>query len=201
MSNHQPRTATTQPSVTYPRGTGRVGVDRQAQPEHPAADRSQGDDRHSGDLTHPRMQPSDLELYPPEDSRVRRRNQQLEFEEQCRYFQEIDAARRGGRPDADMIYAVPNSNVAGLKVGQKLVASGLRRGYPDINVDAPRVVNGFTYHGLRIEMKQAGGVLSDVEADQLAWHERLRDAGYKVAVCFGWREALAVTRDFLGWSG
>ncbi len=184
MSNNSERSIATKAVVNYPRGSGRWVASGESLQESQTAVKSQA---------------PDLELSPPENNRVRRRNQQLEFEEQHRYFQEIDLALREGKPEADMIYAVPNSNVAGLKVGRKLVASGLRRGYPDINVDAARVVNGFPYHRLRIEMKQATGVLSDVATDQREWHERLRDAGYKGAVCFGWREALAVTSEYLAW--
>ncbi len=146
------------------------------------------------------------ELSPSPDKKVQRRNQQIEWGEQCTYFAQLRARidpdtgyAEPGWDGADMIYAVPNSNVAGVAVGKKLVQSGLRRGYPDINVDVPRADGARSYHGLRIEMKRPQGVMSDVKKHQRDWHERLRDHGYKVCVCFGWREAWEVTAEYLGW--
>ena len=143
---------------------------------------------------------SNLELSPCPDTKVRGRNNQFEFQEQVTYFCQVDAAVLRGMHGADMIYAVTNSNVAGAGVGAKLVKSGLRKGYPDINIDVPMRCGEVAYHGLRIEMKKAAGVPSDVGAEQREWHDRLRRQGYKVAVCFGWFEALAVTENYLGWA-
>lgn len=149
----------------------------------------------------------DLELTPPPDKKAERRCRQIEFAEQSAYFAQVNrrldpAELAHGRfvalpdwPGADMIYAVPNANVAGRNVGAKLIQGGLRRGYPDINIDVPRA----PYHGLRIEMKRPAGVPSDTAEHQVHWHERLRDHGYRVAVCFGYREAWAVTAHYLGW--
>ena len=140
-----------------------------------------------------------LELSPCPDMKVRRRNNQYEFLEQREYFAAIDRAVERGRHGADMIYAVTNSNVAGVRIGVKLVKSGLRKGYPDINIDVPMASDGVRFHGLRIEMKRADGVPSDVSKEQRQWHERLKRHGYKVVVCFGCDQALAVTMNYLGW--
>ena len=140
-----------------------------------------------------------LELSPCPDMKVRRRNNQFEFHEQRAYFAAIDRAVERGRHGADMIYAVTNSNVAGVRIGVKLVKSGLRKGYPDLNIDVPMASEGSHFHGLRIEMKRADGVPSDVSKDQQQWHERLKRHGYKVVVCFGCDQALAVTMNYLGW--
>ena len=172
-------------AVNYPRGSGKTVSASEYSPE--------------------------LELVPTPDKRVARRNNQIEWGEQCTYFDQVNTrlcakqrslgifAALPEFPGADMIYAVPNSNVAGEAVGKKLVLSGLRRGYPDINVDVPRIERGYHYHGLRIELKQPQGVMSDVGDHQQHWHEKLRDQGYRVCVCFGWREAWAVTCEYLGW--
>jgi hypothetical protein len=150
--------------------------------------------------------PPEFELVPEPDIKVARRNRQIEFGEQCRFFGLINSRLdpvsgdpKPGWDGADMIYAVPNSNVAGPAVGSKLVQSGLRKGYPDINVDVARTVRGHIYHGLRIELKQPQGTPSDVEVHQREWHDKLRRQGYRVAVCFGWTEAWAVACDYLGW--
>ena len=142
---------------------------------------------------------SALELSPCPDMKVRRRNNQFEFGEQVAYFAEVNAAVIDGRHGASMIYAVTNSNVAGAVIGKKLVKTGLRKGYPDINIDVPMTCGEVAYNGLRIEMKKSAGVPSDVSAEQKDWHDRLRQHGYKVAVCFGASEALAVTINYLGW--
>ena len=140
-----------------------------------------------------------LELAPCPDMKARRRNNQFEFQEQRAYFAAIDRAVERGRHGADMIYAVTNSNVAGVRIGVKLVKSGLRKGYPDLNIDVPMASEGVHFHGLRIEMKRADGVPSDVSREQKQWHERLKRHGYKVVVCFGCDQALAVTMNYLGW--
>ena len=175
-------------TVNYPRGSGRLLKEASGIENSP-----------------------ELTLTPPPDTKALRRNQQLEYGEQWTYFNQVNtrlcpnALTRGyfvalpESPGADLIYAVPNSNVAGQAVGVKLVRSGLRKGYPDINIDVARTCNGHHYHGLRIEMKQPQGVLSNVAKEQAHWHEKLRDQGYRVCVCFGWREAWAVTCDYLGW--
>lgn len=151
-------------------------------------------------------------MTPAPDVKAVRRNRRIEEAEQTVYFGQIntrlDAAAfargeliaRPEYPGADMIYHVANSNAAGAVIGASLVRQGVRRGYPDINVDVPRRCNGHSYAGLRIEMKQPQGVLSDVATEQRQWHARLREQGYRVCVCFGWREAFAVTEEYLGWS-
>jgi len=143
----------------------------------------------------------ELVLTPAPDAKKARRNKQLEHAEQRAYFDQINQAIRAGLPDADMIFAVPNGTAAGQAVGRRMVQEGVRRGVPDIVVAAVRynVYAAKDWPGLFIEMKKVAGVPSDTTTDQQDWHERLRDRGYKVCVCFGWREATAVTADYLGW--
>ena len=181
-------------SVNYPRGSGKTV------PTDNAVSADEYKNEHS----------AEFELTPAPDERVTRRNQQIEWQEQCRYFSlvesRLDPVTRGPKPGwdgAEMIYAIPNSipisGKPGRIVGGKLKQSGLRAGYPDINVDVARTVRGHVYHGLRIELKQPQGVLSDVQPHQRQWHDKLRRQGYRVCVCFGWSEAWAVTCDYLGW--
>ncbi|SDE21232.1 VRR-NUC domain-containing protein [Desulfuromonas thiophila] len=89
-----------------------------------------------------------------------------------------------------------NGSMNGIRVSPSLRArlkgQGLRPGVPDIDLPVRRG----ECCGLRIEMKRkAGGTVS---AEQKRFHELLRSQGYRVEVCRGWREAVAVVRDYLG---
>jgi hypothetical protein len=73
----------------------------------------------------------------------------------------------------------------------KMKKQGLEPGVPDIDVPVKR----FPYGGLRIEMKrQKGGHVSD---EQKLFHKLLRQQGYRVEVCKGWREAVEITKNYL----
>ena len=76
----------------------------------------------------------------------------------------------------------------GAARGRRMAAEGLTRGFPDSVLFYP--AGGF--HGLCIELKRKRFSPSDVEPPQLAWHERLRAAGYRVEVCGGWEAAWSV---------
>lgn len=89
-----------------------------------------------------------------------------------------------------------NASLNGVKVGPKtrckLKGQGLRPGWPDVDLPVKR----FPYSGLRIEIKRVkGGSLS---SQQKRIHTLLRQQGRRVEVCKGWREAVAVTLDYLG---
>ena len=104
---------------------------------------------------------NDLVLTPPPDAQAARRCRQLEHAEQCAYFAQINARldpqeMAQGRfvalpdcPGADMIYAIPNANAAGKAIGVKLKLTGVRRGYPDINVE--RGARGLSWPADRVE--------------------------------------------------
>ena len=134
-------------------------------------------------------------LTPAPDEKVRRRNRQIEHAEQVAYFTRVEWARRQGLPGAKMIFAIPNGTVAGAKEGAKMVASGVKRGVPDIMLAAPR----WGYHGLFIEMKQPDGVPSDVSPEQRQWIDALTEENYRAVVCYGFARAWLVTVDYLGW--
>jgi len=86
----------------------------------------------------------------------------------------------------DLTFAIPNGGDRNVLVGKKLKAEGVRRGVPDIFIAFPVG----PYHGLFIEMKRRkGGVLSK---EQKGWIERLTEQGYRVEVCRGFDEAVAV---------
>ena len=158
-----------------------------------------------------------LEMVAPVDKPKRRRNLRIEWSEQCAYFAHINACLDAEAlaigfflampeyPGADLIHAIQNENAAGIKVGADLKKAGRRAGVPDIFIAVPRIAESDTghavfYSGAFIEMKKPNGVPSDVSKMQSDWHNRLRQSGYKAVVCFGAKEALDFTRDYLGWA-
>ncbi len=74
----------------------------------------------------------------------------------------------------------------------KLKASGVKKGFPDIQLCVARQ----GYHGLFIELKRVKpkGVVSP---EQREWIWYLRDAGYEVWVCYGAEEAKNTILEYL----
>lgn len=87
-------------------------------------------------------------------------------------------------PILTYLYAVPNGRNRGKAEAGKLKAEGVKRGVPDVALDAAR--GGF--HGWRCEMK-APGELRSTSDDQDVWILHLRREGYAVCVCDHWQEA------------
>ena len=56
------------------------------------------------------------------------------------------------------------------------------------------------FHAAFIELKQVTGKPSDLSEYQREWIRNLNDMGYKAVVCFGAKEALDFTRNYLGWA-
>lgn len=85
-----------------------------------------------------------------------------------------------------LLHATPN---AGRRKGVErghVLSEGLRKGYPDMSLDAAR--GG--YHGLRCELKRKDAGQRSISEDQRAWIERLTAEGYLAFVAFGWEEAI-----------
>ena len=90
------------------------------------------------------------------------------------------------------MFAVPNGGGREMKEAIRLKAEGVLPGVPDIFIANP--AGG--YHGLFIEMKRAeGGRLSDAQRKII---EALREAGYRVAVCYGADDAWDVLCSYVG---
>jgi len=92
----------------------------------------------------------------------------------------------------DLATAVPHGGHRTKATAGKLKAEGVSGGYPDILIDLPRG----RYHGLRIEMKKRDAPPSATSREQLAWHDRLRHAGYHVAVAYGADEACQIAQEY-----
>lgn len=107
----------------------------------------------------------------------------------------------GKYPQLKWLYAVPNGGSRHIAEATKMVATGLRKGVPDIALPIPiqrRDYHSFHeafkygYHGCYIELKikkrrkeENGGCSSE----QVSWLEQLQSMGYFVAVCYGWEDA------------
>lgn len=104
------------------------------------------------------------------------------------------------------LFHVPNGGTRTKIAGAKLKSEGVKKGVPDIYLEVMR--GG--YGGLRIEMKKQSERLKTPKLltngylktggeskEQIEWILNLRNNGYKVEVCYGWKEAKAVILDYL----
>lgn len=88
------------------------------------------------------------------------------------------------------LMAIPNGGQRNLTVATKLKAEGVRAGVPDLFLPVP--VGGS--NGLWIEMKAAGGRVSEKQKD---WLDYLDSVGYTCKVCFGSAEAIETIEKYL----
>ena len=78
------------------------------------------------------------------------------------------------------VFHVPNGGLRSKATAAKLKAEGVRPGVPDLCVPLARC----GYHGLWVEMKDAGGK-GRISPEQAEWIGRLREEGYCAWVCRG----------------
>jgi hypothetical protein len=98
--------------------------------------------------------------------------------------------QRATFPALRFLYAVPNGGHRSPKVAVQMVAEGVNRGVPDLQLDVP--INGF--HGLRIEVKTPTGSLSE---DQREWRDYLMRAGYSWHLCRSAQSIIDTTIRYL----
>lgn len=127
------------------------------------------------------------------DGRRKRRNPRQrvpEHAEQVALMQwaEIEAK---ARPELALLHAVPNGGWRHPAVAAGLRREGVKPGVPDLDLPVARGA----WHGLRIELKAADGVVSEV---QRWWIGRLREQGYRAEVCRGWLAARDLILEYLG---
>ena len=91
---------------------------------------------------------------------------------------------------AAQIYAIPNGGHRHPAVAARLKAEGVTPGMPDLHLP---IATG-REHGLSIEMKKIGGRPDPEQVRKLA---ELRRNGYRAVFAGGWREAVAITTDYL----
>lgn len=96
-----------------------------------------------------------------------------------------------GHPELAVMYAIPNGGHRDIRVARRLKDEGVKAGVPDICLPVARDGK----HGLYIELKRRkGGRISD---DQGRWIEALMREGYTCAVCYGWRQARDVIKEYM----
>lgn len=99
-------------------------------------------------------------------------------------------------PDLDLLFAIPNGARTSMGTAVKLKREGLRAGVPDMFLPVLRGIGiGQLELGLFVELKRTRG--GRVSAEQLEWHERLRDNGYCVVVARGAEQAIDAMCDYL----
>lgn len=105
-------------------------------------------------------------------------------------------------PELQWLHAIKNAGHGDAIRGARSAAEGVKAGVPDIFLPVPIVEVGRpNYCGLYIEMKRpdasvkSKGVLS-LEQDR--WIGYLTNAGYVVAICYGWEQARDVILKYLG---
>ncbi len=113
--------------------------------------------------------------------RTRAKPRDLEGAEQRALFHWAKLAQ-GTHPELRYLHHVPNGGARDAITGARLKAQGVKAGAPDIYLDVAR--RG--YHGLRIELKAAGGRVGKEQAEWIAF---LTAQGYWAAVCVGWEAA------------
>lgn len=86
-------------------------------------------------------------------------------------------------PLLELLYAVPNGGQRNKIVASKLKAEGVKPGVPDVCLPVPRHGHGALYLELK---REKGGRLSNKQSER---GERMRQAGNRVVVVHGWREA------------
>lgn len=94
------------------------------------------------------------------------------------------------RPELEYLVAIPNGGARHIAVAAKLKAEGVKKGFPDLQMNLAR--SG--YNGLFIELKNRDGKTSPEQKD---WLERLMRAGNKAVVCKGWIDAQQTIIDYL----
>jgi hypothetical protein len=110
-------------------------------------------------------------------------------------------------PRLGLLYAIHNQGHGDKIRGGRAKAEGVRAGVPDICLPVPRNSNievelgnirqATFYHGLYIELKkEKDGRASKVQNDYI---EALKAQGYKVEICHGFKAAIAVILEYLGY--
>lgn len=89
------------------------------------------------------------------------------------------------------MFAIPNGGKRHIATAVKMKREGVKAGIPDTFLAVARG----TLHGLFIEFKAKGGSVTPI---QKAVHERLRENGYQVSVCYSMEAAKTAAIMYLG---
>jgi hypothetical protein len=96
-------------------------------------------------------------------------------------------------PELEDLFAVPNGGYRHKATAAAMQRQGVKAGVPDMCL--PHARGG--WHGLWIELKRfREGTPSDEQKARLL---RLKDAGFRAVVCYGWRMAWAEILRYLSY--
>lgn len=91
---------------------------------------------------------------------------------------------------------VPNGGQRNAIVGKMLKAEGVKKGVPDVLIFQPKaryvIPLVYEFSGLALELKVGRNKPSP---EQLQWHERLRECGWRVEVCYTLDAVLYILRE------
>lgn len=106
-----------------------------------------------------------------------------------------------GEPLFDRVAKIPNERGKAGTAVAKLVAMGMRPGFPDYVVHAPVIATPqyVTRHGLYLEGKRVTG--GTVEPEQEEWRKRLIRWGYHAEICAGAVQLIEATRRYMSLTG
>ena len=93
-------------------------------------------------------------------------------------------------PELDLMFAIPNGGQRFATTAAKLKKEGVKAGIPDLHLPVAR--GG--YHSLFIEMKVKP---NHATPKQKAMMQRLTQAGNLCVVCYGAKEAIEATLNYL----
>ncbi|HBY59205.1 MAG TPA: hypothetical protein DEH78_05250, partial [Solibacterales bacterium] len=102
--------------------------------------------------------------------------------------------RFDGEPLFDRVVKIPNERGAAGPAVARLVAIGLRPGFPDYQILAPVG----EYHGLFLEAKRLNGSVAD---EQMQWRDRLLRWGYCASIVEAASGLIGATRHYFAASG
>lgn len=94
----------------------------------------------------------------------------------------------GKYPQLEWLYAIPNGGSRHIAEATKMVATGLRKGVPDICLPIKIKHYAGCYIELKIE-KRRNEKNGGISYEQTKWLLHLTAAGYYCQVCYGWEEA------------
>ena len=105
-------------------------------------------------------------------------------------------------PRIQLMFATLNGLRLPIGQARKASRAGMRKAVPDIWLPVRAFRPGWNdigdayWHGLCVELKRLKG--GHLDEDQKAYHELLREQGYKVVVCKGAEAAIKEIEEYLG---
>lgn len=97
---------------------------------------------------------------------------------------------RNRYPELELLFHIPNGGYRNIATAKRLKAEGVKSGVPDLLLPIAR--GG--YHGLFLEVKTKGGVVSN---NQKWWLNTLREQGYLASVAYSFDEVVEVIKKYL----